>query len=338
MSDSLIKGLVSVITPCYNTGKYIHRLLDSVLSQTYPYIQMIVVDDGSTDNSKHVVEKYIPLFERRGYQLSYVYQNNQGQSVAIQTGLDYVDGEFLVWPDSDDFYASKDTIKRMVNVLKGAPDEIGIVRTQENLVEDGNFDHIIGVFGRNAKEVESFELFEDCLYASNQYFFCPGAYMARMKCLLQSTSLPIFTSKDAGQNWQLMLPILYRYRCMTILEPLYNVVERKASHSRGSVDTDEKWLKRRDTYRDTIVGTLDRIKGMPDDERSEYKRRIREIYFFEKLDFCLNKGYNKRVKSMIESEISDFRIGKKYKLKIFLSQIHLYRIYKLCARIRRKIG
>ena len=97
-------------------------------------------------------------------------------------------------------------------------------------------------------------------------------------------------------------------------------------------------LIRRDTYCDTIVGTLDRIKGMPDDERSEYKRKIREIYFFEKLDFCLNKGYNKKVKSMIESDISDFRIGKKYRLKIILSQIHLYPVYKLYAKIRRRIG
>ena len=162
--------------------------------------------------------------------------------------------------------------------------------------------------------------------------------MLRMEEFENSTELPIFTSKDAGQNWQLLLPMLYKYRCMTILEPLYNVVDRISSHSRGSVDPDEKWLIRRDAYCDTIVGTLDRIKGMPDDERSEYKRKIREIYFFEKLDFCLNKGYNKKVKSILKSDISDFRIGKKYRLKIILSQIHLYPVYKLYAKIRRRIG
>ena len=56
------KDLVSLITPMYNTDKYIHRLLDSVLSQNYPSIEMIVIDDGSTDNSSIIVKSYIHLF------------------------------------------------------------------------------------------------------------------------------------------------------------------------------------------------------------------------------------------------------------------------------------
>ena len=47
--------LVTFLTPCFNTGKYIHRLLDSVLKQTYPNIEMYVIDDGSTDNSKCIM-------------------------------------------------------------------------------------------------------------------------------------------------------------------------------------------------------------------------------------------------------------------------------------------
>ena len=84
------QDLVSILTPCYNTGKYIHRLLDSVLSQTYSAIEMIVVDDGSTDNSKDIIKSYIPKFEARGYELKYLYQENSGQSVAIQKGLHLV--------------------------------------------------------------------------------------------------------------------------------------------------------------------------------------------------------------------------------------------------------
>lgn len=67
MSKTMQKGLVSIITPCYNTGGVIHRLLDSVLEQDYPSISMLVIDDGSADNSKEVILSYIPLFEKKGY-------------------------------------------------------------------------------------------------------------------------------------------------------------------------------------------------------------------------------------------------------------------------------
>ena len=78
------KGLVSVLTPCYNTGRYVHRLLDSVLTQTYPFIEMVIIDDGSTDDSSAVIQSYIPKFKAKGYELRYYYQKNSGQSVAIE--------------------------------------------------------------------------------------------------------------------------------------------------------------------------------------------------------------------------------------------------------------
>ena len=53
------KELVSIITPCYNTGHLIHRLLESVLIQDYPHVEMLVVDDGSTDKTKDVILSYL---------------------------------------------------------------------------------------------------------------------------------------------------------------------------------------------------------------------------------------------------------------------------------------
>ena len=123
------KEIVSIITPCYNNASIIYRLLDSILNQSYPNIEMFVIDDGSTDNLSSIIRNYIAKFEKKGYSLTYIYQENQGQSVAINNGLKLIKGKYLVWPDSDDYYASDIAIESMVEILKNAKANIGAVRT-----------------------------------------------------------------------------------------------------------------------------------------------------------------------------------------------------------------
>ena len=67
-----MRPLVSVLTPCYNSADFLHRLLDSILEQDYPSIEMYAIDDGSTDRTRQVIQTYIPVFQQRGYSLKYV--------------------------------------------------------------------------------------------------------------------------------------------------------------------------------------------------------------------------------------------------------------------------
>lgn len=299
------KGLVSVITPCYNTAGYVSHLLDSILSQTYPYLQMYVIDDGSTDGSSEIISEYIPRFEQRGYQLSCVRQSNSGQSVAIQHALQMVSGEFLVWPDSDDYYASPEAIEKMVTALQQTSSEFAMVRVQEQVVDETTGRQLY-IQGNNRSYEEPASLFEDCLFVRNGYYFCSGGYMVRMDALVGTTGLSIYTAKDAGQNWQLMLPILYRYRCLTIPEVLYTVVNRKASHSRGQFSGYEKTLHKLQVYEDTIQHTLDRIQ-MAVDTRTHYKWAVRVQYLYKKLlldyKYTNSENFLKRYKLIREAGI-----------------------------------
>jgi LPS sulfotransferase NodH/glycosyltransferase involved in cell wall biosynthesis len=86
--------LVSVIIPCYSQSQFLGEAIESVLAQTYPHIEIIVVDDGSLDNTVEVVARY------PGVRL--VRQHNQGVSVARNTGIRHSSGMFLVFLDSDD--------------------------------------------------------------------------------------------------------------------------------------------------------------------------------------------------------------------------------------------
>ena len=90
-------ALVSIIIPTYNYAAYIGKAVDSALKQTYANIEIIVVDDGSTDNTKDVLQKY-------GDKLVYIQQNNQGAAAARNRGLKEAKGDFICFLDADDTY------------------------------------------------------------------------------------------------------------------------------------------------------------------------------------------------------------------------------------------
>ena len=85
---------ISVIIPCYNQAMYVEESIESALSQSYKNLEVVLVDDGSTDNTKEVVSQY--------KEVKYVYQYNQGLGPARNTGIKYSKGKYLVFLDSDD--------------------------------------------------------------------------------------------------------------------------------------------------------------------------------------------------------------------------------------------
>ncbi len=93
--------LVSVIVPVYNVAKYLPRCIDSILSQTYSNLEIILVDDGSTDESGAICDKYAKTDTR----IQVLHKENGGQSSARNKGLDIASGEFIAFVDADDWVA-----------------------------------------------------------------------------------------------------------------------------------------------------------------------------------------------------------------------------------------
>lgn len=281
-------GLVSIISPCYNMGKYIHRLLDSVLSQDYNQIAMLVIDDGSTDNSKDVIESYIPQFKKRGYILEYEFQENSGQSFAINKALKWVDGEYLVWPDSDDWFSSEHTISKMVEECSKSK-EIGLVRVLYSIYDDK--EHLINRM-QITPNLLSEDQFETCVCHFSGSFVA-GACMVRMDVFDEcNPSREIYTEKMAGQNGSLMFPVLYKHRCVTIPEYLYAILEHSDSHSRGQV-TYQKASAVVRGYHDLSLATLDKIIGLPEEERITLKSKVSKHYLPELFSLAVAAGEKK---------------------------------------------
>lgn len=94
---STTNPLISVIVPTYNASQYIVQAVESVLYQTYPNYEIIVVDDGSTDNTHQHLQPYIS-------DIRYIYQPNQGVSVARNRGIDLAKGDLIAFLDADDYF------------------------------------------------------------------------------------------------------------------------------------------------------------------------------------------------------------------------------------------
>lgn len=91
--------LVSVIVPVYNVENYIHRAVDSLLNQTYPFLDIILVDDGSPDECPHICDEYA----RKDSRIRVIHKINGGLSDARNAGLEIAKGEYLTFLDSDDY-------------------------------------------------------------------------------------------------------------------------------------------------------------------------------------------------------------------------------------------
>lgn len=105
-----MKPLVSIIVPVYNVEKYLEECLNSLVNQTYENIEIIVVNDGSTDNSPKIINKFVSDYSF----VKTINKLNGGLSDARNTGLPYAQGEYISFIDSDDF-VEPDFIELMVN-------------------------------------------------------------------------------------------------------------------------------------------------------------------------------------------------------------------------------
>ena len=120
--------VVSVIIATYNRKRYLQQAIDSVLGQTYHNIELIVVDDGSTDGTRDFIHEH---YENR---LNYIYQANQGRSAARNTGLSAATGKYIAFLDSDDRWLPE-KLARQVAFMEQYP-EFGLTHTFSKVITE----------------------------------------------------------------------------------------------------------------------------------------------------------------------------------------------------------
>ena len=105
---------VSVIVPVYNVEDYIEKCLNSLVNQTLEDIEIIIVNDGSKDNSENIIKSFLSRYPQK---IKYLKKENGGLSDARNYGIPYATGEYIAFLDSDD-YVELDTYENMYNLAK----------------------------------------------------------------------------------------------------------------------------------------------------------------------------------------------------------------------------
>lgn len=136
--------LVSIVVPIYNVEKYLEKCIDSILMQSYSNIEVLLINDGSKDNSEYICKKYAQLDKR----IQYFKKENGGLSSARNYGIDHASGDYLIFVDSDD-YISKEMVKCLLETALSQDADIVecnyIEFNEDEILFDDNYSNQVDV-------------------------------------------------------------------------------------------------------------------------------------------------------------------------------------------------
>ncbi len=193
--------LVSIIIPTYNNANTICRAVDSCVNQTYKNIEIIVIDDGSTDNTKDVLSKY-----NKDERFKYIYQENQERSAARNHGLDIAKGKYIQFLDSDDeIYPTK--IEKQVDFLDANPEYLLVY---------------CGVEYKNELEQITHTL-EPKIEGNIDYEILKGNFLVIHSPLFRKTDVRFDTKINRLEDWEFWINIVKNNKVVYLNEVLCQV-------------------------------------------------------------------------------------------------------------------
>lgn len=260
MTDTaaLEPGRVSLIVPCYNVEAYLDDFVASILAQSYKNIEIILINDGANAATTEGLRASVPRLEAEGYLVTLIEQENKGLAGAIDTGLKLFTGEFLMWPDPDDWLAPQ-SLERSVELMRQYPD-VGLLRTNARLWVQarGEYDGCyMPVEGPTRRPTE---LFQDLLFL--RHFLAPVCHMVRSAMFLEvHADRSIYFGPDSSQDFQMLVPLVEKF---PVLEKPDEVLAgyriREDSRSRAPNKSREKLMQRFDQLYDLSWHTMQKLE------------------------------------------------------------------------------
>lgn len=310
-------SLVSIIIPCYNIAPYIHECVDSILKQTYPHFELLLLDDGSTDATLELCKAYA----NKDHRIKVFTHENKGVSYTRNRGIKEAKGEFIMFVDGDD-YLEKDYIeKHIVDLEDNCITISGFLNEKNGEVKKNlNFKSILS--DEAFKIIHKHELLQ---LLKHDALSTPCCKLYSLKVIQKEN---IFFDEGVSYQEDLLFNIAYfsyfnKYKLINYFGYHY-VAYENSSTSRYHVNFD---------HTQQIFDQLNMFVNNQDDKAilkefilQTLLRKISNIFHKNNLDSLLLK--NKKIRGILKSE--EFAYSKD-----FIQNIELNGIYKFIIQIER---
>ena len=281
------KELISVVIPVYNVEKYLDKCMESVLNQTYSNIEVILVDDGSTDKSGKICDEY----QKKDKRVVVYHKENGGLSDARNYGINKSHGEYITFIDSDDF-VEQNYVEFLYKLIKENQADIAMgkqyVRYPEKIINTGS---------GNTYNVNAHDCMEKLLYSED--FDVSAWAKLYKKELFKSIKFPKgMVFEDAGTTYKL---ILQSKKIVLKSEPIYNYIIRNNSITNSKFN-----IKKMDMIYNTQKMVDDTIKVYPDLFKAG-KRRMMYAYLSTITQYARNNSKDKKIRKELMDYIKKNR-------------------------------
>lgn len=315
-------GLISVIIPVYNVEKYLKQCVDSVLAQTYQNIEIILVDDGSTDSSGQICDEY----SNQHKSIKSLHEQNGGASSARNYGLKHAKGDYVYFLDSDD-YLINNAIERMVVCAVNNQADLVFIEAK-SIDESGkeiksNYHYHTQYIPQSPYEAMQMMMDFKEFHVGSPFFFI------KRKLFIENnlTFTEGIMYEDMIMSYQLFS---LAQRCAHVHEPIY-IRRYRPNSVMTSAKTEKNYVSAATVYRE--VSTF--MKTLPDDKQSP-NHVIRCAYnvlnIYRQMPADVQKKYKEDYKDIIQDIVNKDAFGDKA-LKLDCKSHFLWGAYKLKQKI-----
>jgi len=278
-----LQPLVSILIPCYNAERWVAQCIESALSQTYPNNEIIVIDDGSKDNTHEVVEQFVPA-------VRYVWQENAERGAARNHGLRLAKGEFIAFLDSDDLWLPE-MIERCVAFLRANP-EIALVYSDAVQIDAAGRELRVlsaGKPGRNPT---------DRLLKSN--FLSIGRHMIRTAVVRKIGGFREERELSGSEDWEMWVRLSLEARIGYL-----PVVTTKIRTHPGNTMTNAAGMERSMAR---AADVFERSPAIRSTHRATLRRMRANMAMVNAINYCSQKEARKSLRLLAKAASADARV------------------------------